>query len=88
MAPIIAYIAAILGTLAVIPQIIRVIQLKDAYAISYLFLLLRIIAFLLFMLSIVLTQQYLLASSYILIIAANGYLMFLKFYYSKIKGNN
>ena len=78
-----AYLAAILGSIAVIPQIIRVIKLKDAHVISYLFLLLRIIAFILFMISIILTGEYLLASSYLLIISANVYLMFLKFYYSK-----
>jgi uncharacterized protein with PQ loop repeat len=78
-----AYFGAICGTVAVLPQIIRVIKLKEANALSYLFISLRMVAFFSFMISIALTGHYLMASSYILIISVNCYLAFLKFHYAR-----
>jgi uncharacterized protein with PQ loop repeat len=78
-----SYFGATCGTIAVIPQIIRVIKLKEANALSYLFLGLRMIAFFSFMIAIALTGHYFIASSYIMIIGANMYLAYLKYYYSK-----
>lgn len=80
---ILSYFGAVCGTVAVLPQIIRVIKLKEANALSYLFIALRMIAFFSFMIAIALTGHYLIASSYILIISANLYLAFLKYHYSK-----
>ena len=51
MIPIVlAYMGSFFGTVAVIPQIIKVLNLKEANCLSYAFLLLRICAFLCFML--------------------------------------
>jgi uncharacterized protein with PQ loop repeat len=82
-ADILAYFGSICSSIAVLPQIIRIIKLKEAKALSYWFILLRIISFFSFMISIALTGYYLIASSYILIISANIYLAFLKFHYTK-----
>lgn len=82
---ILSYFGAVCGTVAVLPQILRVIKLKDAHSLSYLFLALRMVAFFSFMIAIIITGHYIVASSYLLIIAANSYLIFLKIYYSKKK---
>ena len=80
---VLSYFGAVCGTVAVLPQIQRVIKIKDAHALSYAFLLLRMVAFFSMMIAIMMTGHYFVASSYILIITANVYLIFLKFYYSK-----
>lgn len=49
LSSLLAYIGAIFSTIAVLPQIIKVIRIKEAHAISYLFLGLRMVAFVLFM---------------------------------------
>ena len=83
IADILAYFGAICSAIAVLPQIIRIIKLKEAKALSYWFILLRIISFFSLMISIALTGYYIIASSYTLIIAANIYLASLKMYYTK-----
>ena len=82
---ILAYFGSICGTIAVIPQIIRVLKYKDAHALAYSFLFLRLVAFASMMTAVALTKHYWIASSYILIITANIYLLYLKFIYRQQK---
>ncbi len=77
-----SYFGSMCATIAAIPQILRVIRLKDAHSLSYSFLGLRMVSFFSFMIAIIITGHLIVASSYLLIIAANGYLMFLKIYYA------
>ena len=83
LSTILGYAGAISGSIAVIPQIIRVIKLQNAHSLSYVFLSLRMFAFLCFMFAVTLTKHYMLASSYILIIATNSLLVYLKIKYDK-----
>ena len=87
VAVLIAAIGSTLGTIANIPQIVRVIKIQCADARSYYALLLRMSACLCFLTAIMLTGNYLVALTNILMVIANIVLLYLKFYYSRQKSN-
>ena len=85
LAVIIAVIGSALGTIANIPQIIRVIKIQCADAISYYSLFLRMGASLCFLIAIMLTSNYLVAMTNLFMLLGNATLLYLKIYYSKRK---
>ncbi len=78
LAHILIYVAAVLGASAALPQIVKILRTKDAKAISYGFLMIRLIAFVLFMVAIILTGHLFMAISYVIIIVANLVILVLK----------
>ena len=82
LAVFIAALVSILGTIANIPQIIRVIKLQCAAAISYCSLLLRMSAALCFLIAIMLTGSYLVALTNLFMLFGSSLLLYLKIYYA------
>jgi len=82
LAVFIAALGATLGTIANIPQIIRVIQLQCAAAISYCSLLLRMSASACFLIAIILTGSYLVALTNLFMLFGSSLLLYLKLYYA------
>ena len=78
-----AYTGAVLGASAVVPQIIKVWRLKEAKAISYIFLLIRMAAFCCFMGAFFILGHYWEGASYILILTTNLFLLGLKVKYDR-----
>lgn len=83
LAVIIATLGSTLGTIANIPQIIRVIKIQCADAISYYSLFLRICASLCFLIAIMLTGNYLVALTNLFMLLGSAILLYLKIYYFK-----
>ena len=83
LAVIIASIGSLLGTVANIPQIIRIVKLKEANAISYNSLFLKMSALLCFVIAVMITGSFLVALINGAMILSNIVIMWLKFYYSQ-----
>lgn len=79
---VLAYCGSTLASIAMLPQIIRIIKIKDAHALSYTFLILRTFAFLFMCSALISAGQIKAASSYIILLTANVILITLKHYYT------
>ena len=88
LAVLIAALGSTLGTIANVPQIIRVIKLQCAAAISYYSLLLRMSASLCFLIAIMLTGSYLVALTNMFMLFGSSFLLYLKSYYANKKIRN
>ena len=81
-------IGAFFGTISTIPQIFRIIKLKEAHAISYYCFGCKTLGVIFLAIAIMFTGNYLVAVPNLLIIVGNVWVMYLKFYYARTLLNN
>ena len=77
-------IGAFFGTISTIPQIFRIIKLKEANAISYYCFGCKTLGVIFLAIAIILTGNYLIAMPNLLIIVGNLFVIYLKWYYTRL----
>lgn len=81
---ILSTLGSLCACLAAVPQIIRIIRLKCANALSYYFQALKTLAVVLFSIAVIITGNWLVALPNVCIIGCNSYLMWLKWHYASV----
>jgi len=78
-------IGAFFGTISTIPQIFRIIKLKEANAISYYCFGCKTLGVIFLAIAIILTGNYLIAMPNLLIIVGNLFVIYLNWYYTRLE---
>ena len=80
---ILSFVGAFFGTISTIPQVFRILKLKEANAISYYCFGYKTLGVIFLSIAIMFTGNFLVAAPNLLIIVGNLWIVYLKWYYTR-----